>query len=974
MLGNIENIDISKLYTEYCRPQVGSLLKSLRLDKVFHKAVENKIFYLNENEEEIEVLDCLGGYGSLLFGHNYPEFIEIIKSKLESLTPFSAQASCRSGTALAAKQINNMLYSRFQTEYITTFVNSGTEAVECALKHAELYRKNKNSKRLVDFEERRIKIQSLVQNGNYKYSEQFFKFAKKKFEIKIDEINPKDIFKLMFDFNKRTFDKAPFFLSLKNAFHGKTLGSLQLTYNEKFKFPVNTIGPKVIFVDPICFDSVTNDLTELFFDVVIEKNEVVIVEKNFKNISAIFIEPLQGEGGIHSIDKAFFHRCRKFTKANDIPLVLDEIQCGMGRTGSFLYSEQLEVQGDYYLLGKSLGGGISKISAFVVNKQLYELDFGILHSSTFSEDEISSLIAYKALSLLEENSEIMENCLEKGNLLLSSLKKLKEKYPLVIEDIRGAGLMIGIQFKKPEKVHSRLLRLLSEQNYLGPVISAYLLHEHRIRIAPTMSDHLTIRIEPSAFITFEECDRITNSLEKLCETLDKHNMYELLKFLVYKEDFISEKQIQDFKKFKIEKEKVNHNKKVGFVFHLIESHHLALQDESLGLFEKEEMGTLINCLYQNFDPVVYQEEFIHSVNGEIVQIIFIGIMMSSDIIAQSMLQRRSEFICDSIEKATKIAIQNGCTVVGFGGLTSVASNNCKNIMNDSIALTTGNSFTVAMGLEGIYEAAKIQNINLSNSTFAVVGANGNIGSVYSEIIAESVPKIILIGREGREKSLVTLASSLYENAIRQILNFLYEVEFKPDLKLSGLAKSIYDTESVKEFLERYFLLNEDNFEDCLLGSGELLFQSLINELGSKAPIIISTDLFSLKEANIILSASSFPKPIIFSEHLGNGPIVICDVAIPPDVDSSVENERHDVSIILGGVVKFPLNPDFEILGMPLPKGHGFACMSETMLLGLNGTTESFSIGKITKQQVKEIASIAKQHNFTLGFLKKQKSM
>ncbi|WP_061246431.1 aminotransferase class III-fold pyridoxal phosphate-dependent enzyme [Leptospira interrogans] len=974
MIASLENIDFSKLYTEYSKPNVGFLLKTLRLDVSFHKAYGNSVFYFNDQKKEIEVLDCLAGYGSLLFGHNYSEFIKIIKANLDNLTPFSVQASCRMGAALVAKQLNDMLCSRFQNEYITTLANSGTEAVECAVKHAELYRKNKNKKRLQDFEENRIKIESLVKNGSYSYSEQFFNLATKKFNITADSKNPKYIFKLLFEHNKKVFDKTPFFLALKKAFHGKTLGSLQLTYNENFRTQFTGLGPQVIFVDFQNFNSVIKDLEESFFEVDFEKNKIVIVEKKIENISAVFIEPLQGEGGIHSIDETFFHACRKFTSANDIPLVLDEIQCGMGRTGSFLYSEQFGIQGDYYLLGKSLGGGIAKVSAFTVNKKMYEPDFGMIHSSTFSEDEVSSLIAYKALQLLEENSEIMENCIEKGNFLLNIFRNFKERYPLVIDDVRGTGLMIGIQFKKPEHAHSRLFRLLSEQNYLGPIISAYLFHEHRIRVAPTMSDHLTVRIEPSTFITFEECSRIANAFERLCEVLDKHNLYELLKFLVYKEDFGSKNPIQDFKKFRVSAQDSNQIKKVGFIFHLIDSYHLSFHDKSLELFEKEEIENLIQSIYQSFEPCVYNKQIIYSTTGDAVEVTFIGIMMSSDIIAQSIIDRRTEFISKTLEKATNIAVQNGCTVVGFGGLTSVVSNNCKNIKNDAIALTTGNSFTVAMGLEGIYEAARIQNINLSDSTFAVVGANGNIGSVYSEIISESIPKIILIGREGREKPLIALAATLYENAIRRVLEVLSEGGTQLDLKLTGLAASIYNTATVTEFVERYFISDQNNLENYLLGSGELLFQSLNNELGSNAPVVISTDLTSLKSANIILSASSFPRPIIFPEHLGNGPIVICDIALPPDVHPSVETARDDVLVILGGVVKYPLNPDFEVQGMPLSKGHGFACMSETMLLGLNGITESFSIGKITKQQVKEIASIAKQHNFTLGFLKKQKSM
>jgi len=107
--------------------------------------------------------------------------------------------------------------------------------------------------------------------------------------------------------------------------------------------------------------------------------------------------------------------------------------------------------------------------------------------------------------------------------------------------------------------------------------------------------------------------------------------------------------------------------------------------------------------------------------------------------------------------------------------------------------------------------------------------------------------------------------------------------------------------------------------------------------------------------------------------LGPGPIVICDIAVPMDTDTSVVDERTDVSVIMGGVVKLPKNPDFCIRGWPLPKGEAFACISETALLGLSGMKGHFSYGRISKQRVKQIAQIGKTHGYQFARAKVERS-
>ncbi len=131
--------------------------------------------------------------------------------------------------------------------------------------------------------------------------------------------------------------------------------------------------------------------------------------KIYVNVSGIFVEPIQGEGGIHILSKDFLEFCRRTASEHEIPLIFDEIQCGMGRTGTFTYSEQTGVIADYYLFSKSLGGGLSKISALLIKDTLYEEDFGFIHTLTFAEDDHSSALALTDLNLLERNESLYQN-------------------------------------------------------------------------------------------------------------------------------------------------------------------------------------------------------------------------------------------------------------------------------------------------------------------------------------------------------------------------------------------------------------------------------------------------------------------------------------------------------------------------------------------------------------------------------------
>ena len=191
---------------------------------------------------------------------------------------------------------------------------------------------------------------------------------------------------------------------------------------------------------------------------------------------------------MRAVPDAYLRALRAAADAHGFLLVFDEIQCGMGRTGTFLASEPSGVRADAYALSKSLGGGLAKISALLVDRGRYDPEFGILHTSTFAEDDYSSAIALGVLELLDrDGSALLRACEAKGDYLAKKLAILAKKYPAQIREVRGRGLMIGLELARTEGSGSPFLRVAGEQDLLGYVVAGHLLREDRIRVAPTLS-------------------------------------------------------------------------------------------------------------------------------------------------------------------------------------------------------------------------------------------------------------------------------------------------------------------------------------------------------------------------------------------------------------------------------------------------------------------------------------------------------
>lgn len=216
-------------------------------------------------------------------------------------------------------------------------------------------------------------------------------------------------------------------IAMEHSFHGRTMGALSVTGNPHYREAFEPGIGNIRFATMNDIDSV----------------KALINEKT----CAIIMETVQGEGGIHPADEAFLREIRKICDEKDILLILDEIQCGMGRTGYMFAWQKYGVKPDIMTTAKALGCGVP-VGAFLLNEKVgaQSLVAGD-HGTTYGGNPLVCAAVNKVLDLFETN-HIIENVREVAPYLEKRLDELKEKYDFII-DRRGAGLMQGLEFDRP---------------------------------------------------------------------------------------------------------------------------------------------------------------------------------------------------------------------------------------------------------------------------------------------------------------------------------------------------------------------------------------------------------------------------------------------------------------------------------------------------------------------------------------------
>ena len=395
-------------------------------------------------------LDFVSGFGSVNVGHNHPEVVSALKGVLEENAPGFIQSSINPLTTALAERL--ITISPDSLEFVF-FGNSGTEAVEAALKTA------------------------------------------------------------------RVATGRSAIVYCEGSYHGKSLGSLSVTGNERYKTP---FGPLL----PDCISVPFGDLERLA--------EVLSQQK----CAAFIVEPVQAEGGMIVPPVGYLKSAAELCQESGALFICDEIQTGLGRTGSMFACEEEGLSPDIMTLAKSLSGGAVPVGATLYRREVWQSAYGTadsfaLHTSTFGGGSLASAAGIASLSVIEDEN-LAANAQKMGARLRDGLDEIARECDLV-KDVRGSGLLLGVEFKPLydsvvkhwKNVDQSMLKTFLGQRLdevLSCIPSLYvmntLLNKHGIMTQTARSNPLVVRIQPPLTITESQVDQFLTAFKAASKEIE----------------------------------------------------------------------------------------------------------------------------------------------------------------------------------------------------------------------------------------------------------------------------------------------------------------------------------------------------------------------------------------------------------------------------------------------------------------------
>lgn len=945
-------------YQNYARPLTSKLLKAMELDKYFHSG-EGDYLYYDQNGKTHKVLDITGGYGANLLGHRHPRILQKLEVWTKSGAPSLTQGSLRNSAGKLAKKISDTLLNETgEGPWVSTFSNSGTEAIEAAYKHALLYYKNKlislNQKVEKELNSALLMMKGADEKMQTRYlyslrkgiieSSENFRMSPERKSYLVQQISNthsiEELISFIREINSLQINIRPKMISLEKAYHGKTMGALSLTSNESYRedfYLSNEENKNTIFVSQYIDGGELQEITNK------EKLELLSLSPRlewitvpFSQIAGAFVEPIQGEAGVIEVNKNFLSHLKKISLQDDFLLIFDEIQSGMYRTGKLSAGSETLITADIYTFSKSLGGGIAKIAATTINNRKYIQEFGQLHTSTFSDDDYSSEIALEVFEILQGENSPIEEGLKNAHYLNARLNYLKNTFPEIIKDIRGKGFLLAIEF---EDIFSEMgfeFKAFCDSRMQGYVFASALLNHEDIRMNPSLSNNLTLRIQPSIYFGVIESEQLVAGLMNLCQALKNKNSHYFLSAL-YPELKSTSGLFTEITTVTSEKEKA------VFLCHLIDESHLQGISPIFSSLDQSVLEEKLKLTKDLAEFNIFHTQILKNAEGKEIEIVLLAIPMTSQELKKSFSSKDKHKIISKVQRAIDYAKELGANTVGLGQFTSIVSGNGIYLDSRGLNLTTGNSFTIALTIESALKAAKEKNIDLSSSTAALIGAAGNIMSVATALIADELGKIITIHHTPIN------SSHKYQESTRRILN-----EIKASHSDSKIVRVIKDTWTNQTDILEYLAIPEvrDVFE-------------------------ASADLTRIQEAHIILSGASASSSFLTLEMFRKNAVIV-DIAVPQALSKELVRElqekRNDLTYHLGGVASLPLEQSIKTPVFPLNEKECFACMAETFTLGFLGKQGKMNIGDLSKKQVLEISKLATIHGFKLGNYKSESSL
>ena len=267
-------------------------------------------------------------------------------------------------------------------------------------------------------------------------------------------------------------------VATRNAYHGKTLGALSASGRDYFKDAYAPLLAGIVHV---------------------EYGDAGRLKEALTDAAAFIVEPVQGEGGVHVPPLGYLRAAREACDAAGALLIADEVQTGLGRCGLMFGCNRDEVVPDVMTLAKGLSGGIVPVGAYIARPGVWNAAYGkhpVMHTSTFGGNELACAAALAAMDVLVEDG-LVENARQRGEQLLRGVQLLASKYPTVVKEARGLGLLVGVE--------------LTNEGYGGWIIPEMV--KRGVTAAWTLNMQRVIRLEPPLVVSADEIDRALASLE-----------------------------------------------------------------------------------------------------------------------------------------------------------------------------------------------------------------------------------------------------------------------------------------------------------------------------------------------------------------------------------------------------------------------------------------------------------------------------
>ena len=829
--------------TRFTQPRVGEVLRLLELDQAFEEARGDRLVY-RDGDDRREVVDFVGGFGAGLLGHRDPELLAAARACLGETgpSPLSDQGSERTAAGALARRLSRLVGGPSGRSFVVRFGSTGAETVEMALAHAWLEHQRR-LRRLLRGLRRQIGAEA-----------------------------PRRVERRVAEWRRILGASTPVVLALRGSYHGSSPGARAVTGRASHRRPFRPLtGFETRFVsreDPADAGAAIRACELRLPTLRRVGGRIVEDEIVTSRIFAAIAEPIGGEGGVRPTSDEVLRKLA----GGPFPLILDEIQTGLGRTGR--YPTDGDVEAPYVLLGKALGGGVAKISALLVERSRYVPRFDELYLSTFSADALSCTIAHHVLDRIERD-DIPDRVRSAGAKLRELLAPLREEFPDVILRVAGAGLLLGVELGSPAD-NSLPFRLLRDREKLGLLAASYLFHRHGLRLLPTLSAPDTLRIEPSAYIDEPAMSRLASGLRALARAIRDGDFEELAGHLV-RDELVAcgppTPAIRAIPRFdaRIE-EPAPGATRVALVDHFIAPElEMAMISPGLAALPGDARRALFHlfaAMCEGRPSIAFARNLLGG------RIWWASIVIPLDSATLEELHRRgtTRDVERRIQEALRLAADLECRVAGLGAYTSVVSGSGLRLHPPGgLRVTTGNTLTAAIGLRRVLRACAGSGIDPADpgNRLAVVGASGNIGSAIAAAAATrgGFRTLLLVGR------------------------------------------------------------NRDRLE-------RLRLRLLASPGGGAArtDVEVSTSLADLRDANVIVSATNTTEPFLHPRHFARDRrVLVADLSVPSVLSPEARRVPNVHTIRLAGTVTVPGTPDF-VMAATIRPGTAFSCAAETMVV------------------------------------------